>query len=367
MRKSLNIAILGSRGIPNRYGGFEECAEQISWRLAEKGHQVTVYTDKTHDLKDSVWKGVHRALINNPENNLGTVGQFLYDLNCNLHSRKQTFDVILHLGYTSDSIWKGLWPKKAVHLVNMDGLEWQRSKYSKPVRKFLRYAEKQATKNASVLVADSIPIREYLENAYNKPVAYITYGADIPSHFNKDLLNDFGLTQKSYDLIVARIIPDNHIDLICEAKDKAKDDLPLFILCNENKLMHALSRKYARNKSIIFHGPEYDKEKVNSLRHFARYYLHGHSAGGTNPSLLEAMACGSTIAAHNNVFNRAVLDEKGFFFSTADELKSLFEQPDEKLAGAFRKANLQRIKDHFNWEIVTDAYEKLFLDVTNRK
>ena len=167
MDEKLNISILGTRGIPNRYGGFEECADRVSQRLAAKGHKVSVYTDNRHTVSGNNWNGVERLLIPNPEHMLGTTGQFFYDLSCNLHSRRKNFDVVLHLGYTSDGVWQWLWPGNSMHIVNMDGLEWQRTKYSKTVRAFLKKSEKWAVKGADRLVADSEPIAEYLEANYD--------------------------------------------------------------------------------------------------------------------------------------------------------------------------------------------------------
>ena len=367
MHRKLKICILGSRGIPNQYGGFEECAEKLALRLVKKGHDVSVYTEQQHKLKDTNWNGIKRLLIKNPEDRLGTFGQFIYDLNCNLDSRKKDFDIILHLGYTSDSVWNWLWPKKSIHIVNMDGLEWRRSKYSKPVRQFLKYAEKLAATHAGWLVADSIPIEEYLKNNYNKRVKHIAYGADIPTQLLENIPKSFGLKSRNYDLIVARIIPDNHIEMILQAKELAIDKTPLFILCNENEFKRHLEKKYKHLKHVIFHGPVYEKEKVNSLRYYCRYYLHGHSAGGTNPSLLEAMACSSPVVAHKNQFNQAVLGKDAYFFSSAEELKVIFEGFDAVEIDKQINNNLVRIKEKYNWDMVTNKYEKLFYEAIDSR
>ena len=363
MPKSLKIAFLGSRGIPNRYGGFEECAEKMAIRLVEKGHTVSVYTDKGHPVKEKNWKGTTRIFIRNPEDGLGTFGQFIYDLNSNLDSRKQEYDIVLHLGYTSDSVWNWLWPKESKHIVNMDGLEWRRSKYSKAVQRFLKYAERRATTKATYLVADSLPIREYLLEQYPIPVRHIAYGADVPRNINENILAEFGLSKRSYDLIVARIIPDNHIEMILQGKELAKDKTPLLILCNENAFKRELQNKYKHLKHVNFYGPVYDKEKVNNLRFHCRYYIHGHSAGGTNPSLLEAMACSSPVIAHDNPFNKAVLGDDAYYFSSANDLKIQFESFNPKAISLGIENNLKKIEEKYNWDMVTEAYEKLFYEV----
>jgi glycosyltransferase involved in cell wall biosynthesis len=249
----------------------------------------------------------------------------------------------------------------------MDGLEWVRSKYSKPVRRFLKYAEKLAANNADWLVADSIPISEYLLENFTKPVKFIAYGADIPQNLSEKIIRSFGLKKRAYDLVVARIIPDNHIEMILQAKELATDQTPLFILCNENAFKKYLAKKYSHLSHVIFYGPVYEKEKVNSLRHYCRYYLHGHSAGGTNPSLLEAMACSSPVVAHGNKFNRAVLGEDAQFFSSSEELRKVFEQFNEGRVQQQIENNLLKINTKYNWELVSNAYEQLFYEAIHSR
>ena len=122
----MKIGILGTRGIPNAYGGFEQFAEHLSIGLHERGHEVFVYNSSLHPYKETEWKNVKIIHCRDLENKIGTAGQFIYDLNCIRDARKRGFDVLLHLGYTSDSLWHRLWPGKAINIVNMDGLEWSR-------------------------------------------------------------------------------------------------------------------------------------------------------------------------------------------------------------------------------------------------
>ena len=160
----MNIAIIGTRGIPNYYGGFEQCAEYLSVGLVRKGHKVTVYNSHAHPYKKSKWRGVHIIHCRDPENKIGTIGQFIYDFNCIRDLGKRKYDIVLQLGYTSSSVWGRLMPKKTIVTTNMDGLEWKRSKYSKEVKKFLLYAEKLAVKFSDYLISDSIGIQTYLND-----------------------------------------------------------------------------------------------------------------------------------------------------------------------------------------------------------
>ncbi len=365
--KKLSIGILGSRGIPNNYGGFEAFAEELSVRLSARGHEVKVYTVKEHPLKDRIWKGVERVLVNNPEVSLGTSGQFLYDLYCNLHSRKAAFDIVLHLGYNSDSVWYWLWPRKSVHLVNMDGQEWKRSKYSGPVRSFLKFAERLATRRQTWLVADSRVLEKYFRKKYKNPVYYIAYGAEIPDYFDPDVPASYNLEKNRYDLVIARMEPENQIEPIIRAKLLAKDGIPLVIFGNDNKYRQYLNKKYGTEEMIRFMEAEYRKDRINSLRHYCRYYVHGHSVGGTNPSLLEAMACSCLIIAHKNPFNEAVLGSDALYFSSEDELGGIFKHSIPEEIKIWAGHNLDKIRNEYNWESVTYAYENLFLNAIAAK
>ena len=367
MSEKLHIGILGSRGIPNQYGGFEALAEELSARLAAEGHRVEVYTVHDHPVKERLWKGAGRILVRDPERRLGTFGQFLYDLRCNLDSRKRNFDVVLHLGYTSDSVWHWLWPKKSAHVVHMDGQEWQRPKYSRPVRRFLRFAEKLAARHHRHLVADSPVIKKYLQKKYNNPVVQIAYGAVIPSSYSEEVLTANGLVRGEYDLIVARMEPENHIEETIRAKIASMESAPLVIVANRNRLFRRLYRTYHSHPLIRFAGPVYDKTKVQSLRHFCRLYVHGHSAGGTNPSLLESMACGSPVVAHKNPFNEAVLGKDAWYFSSVEELSHVFFHHHPRLVVHRLENNLRKIKTYYTWESVNKDYEKLFHDACSAK
>ena len=163
----LKIAILGTRGIPNHYGGFEQFAEYLAKGLVERGFEVSVYNSHNHPYREKTWNGVEIIHCYDPEDKIGTAGQFIYDLNCIKDSRKRDFDIILQLGYTSSSVWNRFLPRKrTIITTNMDGLEWKRSKYSKPVQQFLKRAEGLAVKFSDHLIADSKGIREYLKEKY---------------------------------------------------------------------------------------------------------------------------------------------------------------------------------------------------------
>lgn len=365
----MKIGILGTRGIPNRYGGFEECAEKLALGLLQKGHEVWVYNSVHHECKDEIWKGVRLIHCKDPEDKLGTVGQFLYDLNCINDARRRGFDVILQLGYTSSSLWWWRWPKGTVHLVNMDGLEWKRSKYSKKVQLFLKKAEAWAARHADTLIADSQAIEKYLKGRYGKVARFIPYGADIHLHSDPEVLHSFGVTKEGYHLLIARMEPENNIEMIIRGCLKSGDNRPVLVVGNtSNNYGTRLKQIFSEETNVCFLGAIYDGPTINALRYDAFMYYHGHSVGGTNPSLLEAMGCRARIAAHRNPFNESVLGSDAFYFSDDTEISRIITDAGPKpTQESWLRANLVKIQTRYNWPVVVDAYESVMLEAVANK
>ena len=366
--QKLRIGILGTRGIPNHYGGFEQFAEYLSFGLVQRGHEVCVYNSSRHTYRENEWNGVQIIHCTDPEARLGTFGQFIYDLNCINDSRKRDFDILLHLGYTSDSIWHWRWPKKTINMLNVDGMEWMRSKFNKPTRRFLKFAESLAAKNAQVLIADSPQMQHHFWANYGKKPAYIPYGADIFSHPNEDIPANYKLVPSQYHLLVARIEPENNIEMIVRGFLGSSQSYPLLIIGNtDNKFGKYLNRRF-NNRGAKFIGSIYDQYVLNNLRYYCSRYFHGHSVGGTNPSLLEAMACGCNIAAHNNIFNKAVLQTGADYFSNEKEVSTIIDMPANTSAlNERKKTNIEKIRNIYNIEKNIDDYEQLMLRACGEK
>jgi len=359
----MKIAILGTRGIPNNYGGFEQLAQFLSLGLFANGHQVSVYSSSRHQYQEKEWRGIHLIHQNDPEDRLGAAGQFIYDLNCIRDSRTRGFDVILNLGYTSSSVWMNLFPKKTKIITNMDGLEWKRSKYSKKVQKFLMFAEKLAVKKSDALVADSEAIQTYLFEKYHAASTFIAYGADLFENPEATVLNDFQVSPYNYNLLIARMEPENNIEVILDGVVKSTSPRPFFVVGNpENKFGVHLKNKYKDESRIRFTGPIYDTRIIDSLRYYANLYFHGHSVGGTNPSLLEAMGCHSLVCANDNVFNRSVLGDNAYYFKTDQQVAEHLDNREARQTGAsFIEANILKIKNQYSWSRIISQYESLML------
>lgn len=322
----MRIAILGTRGIPNHYGGFEQYAEQLSAYLVSEGWEVLVYNSSDHPYKRENYNGVNIRHVYDPERRLGTIGQFIYDLGCIWHSRRQRFDVIYQLGYTSSAVFNFLFPKETVIVTNMDGMEWKRTKYSRWVQRFLRFSEGIVVKSSHHLIADSLGIQSYIRQQYGAEAFYSAYTASIPGSFDAALLEPYGLSPEGYDLLIARMEPENNIEMVILAHLRSASPVPLVVVgATHTSFGQYLSRKYASEK-IRFVGAIYEKYLLDNLRHFTRLYFHGHSVGGTNPSLLEAMACQCRVVAHDNQFNRGVLQDHALYFEDDATLASIIDR-----------------------------------------
>ncbi|MFD2551537.1 DUF1972 domain-containing protein [Bizionia sediminis] len=364
----MKIAILGTRGIPNYHGGFEQFAEFFAVFLVEKGHDVTVYNSSQHPHKESYFKGVKIKHCLDPEKTLGTPAQFVYDLMCILDTRKNNFDIILQLGYTSSSVWHWFLPKNAVIITNMDGLEWKRSKYSRKVQTFLKYAEKLAVKSSHHLVADSIGIQAYLTDTYQKQSTYIAYGAHVFKTPDSTVLKAYNVAPYNYNMLVARLEPENNIETILDGISQANSKQTFLVVGKHdvNKFGAYLKEKYQDYPHIKFIGGVYNLAHLNNLRYFSNLYFHGHSVGGTNPSLLEAMASNALIIAHNNVFNKAILAEDAYYFKTPEEVVFFANSLNKLNNKTLITNNVNKIATKFNWEKINQAYLRLFESVLTK-
>ena len=367
----MKIAFISTRGIPNNYGGFEQFAEQISVRLVARGHEVTVYSPHYHTFQKNTYKGVCIKHIYSPEPWMGSsVGSFFYDfLSLRDALKKEKPDIIYVAGYTSivpAYIWynvKNL--KGSVVITNMDGLEYKCTKFNKWIQTFLLWEERITAKHSRYLIADNVGIQDYYKSKYNRESTLLAYGADIPHNYNEQLISEFGLEADEYFLIVARMEPENNIAMAIEGylASKWHRRKPLIIIGNPNTPYgKRLMSQYGKESAVRFIGGVYDIDKLNSLRHYSYAYFHGHSVGGTNPSLLEAMACGCFILSHDNVFNKTILETNAYYYTDEKSVTSILNSMDETIAmkAVFTDRNIQTIHDKYSWEKLADEYERFF-------
>lgn len=374
----MKIAFISTRGIPNHYGGFEQFAECVSVRLAQRGHDVTVYSPHYHPFQEKVYKGVRLKHVYSPEKWMGSsVGSFFYDYQCLKDAlKREDFDIIYDAGYTSIvpaymrfNVRKMTRP---VIMTNMDGLEYKRAKYNWWVQRFLLWEERMAVKYSHYLIADNMGIRDYFLEKYGKESRYVAYGADIPEGYREDCLQEFGLTRDGYLLIIARMEPEYNIEMAIEGYRASTQygRRPLIIVGRlTTSFGKRLAARYSGDEYVRFVGGIYDNDKLNAIRHFSFAYFHGHSVGGTNPSLLEAMAAECFILSHDNVFNRVILGDHAVYFQSKEEVTAILNGLDETV-GLYRedytRENLEKVRTQYSWDKVVDDYEGFFAELMNR-
>jgi glycosyltransferase involved in cell wall biosynthesis len=364
---SPHIALLGSRGIPARYGGFETFAEELAPRLVERGVEVTVFCEEPdsrglpHPTKH---RGVHLQYV--PAIGPGPLGRITYDLGCLGRARKN-FDLVYMLGYGTGfacglprlfgtPVW-----------INMDGLEWRRSKWGPLARRWLKAMEGLACHSASRLVIDNGALADELvkRRQPSAPISVLAYGAQVLTEADPAPLAQYGLQPGGYDLTVCRAEPENHLLEVMRAHRTAGLPRPLVVIANsqrDNDYCAAL--RDLAGDGLVLLGPVYDAQALSALRLHSHLYLHGHSVGGTNPSLLEAMGCGAVVLAHDNPFNREVLADAGrFFVGEADCVRELqaLEQSNGALLRDLRSRARRHVRERYSWEDLADAYANKIL------
>jgi glycosyltransferase involved in cell wall biosynthesis len=366
----MRIAFLGTRGIPNNYGGFEQFAEYLSVGLAQKGHEITVYNPHFHPYKEDQFKGVAIRRIYSPENLFGAAANYIYDFLCLRDALGRNFDIIYEAGYGSVAFSYLLLPiRKSLIVTNMDGLEWKRAKWGGLVKYLTKKAEEVTVKKSHVLISDNPGIQDYYIKNFNRDSYYLPYGASLIEQYEPDALNRYNVQPNSFYILIARMEPENNIEMILEGYTRSAASEKLILIGNTTNAFGKKMMAYQTDNRICFIGGLYNKEALDTLRHFAKGYFHGHSVGGTNPSLLEAMASESLILAHKNPFNESVLGEAALYFENADEVSQLVNniQANDPAHAAFKKINKEKIASQYEWNKIIQDHEDLFGQLVTRK
>jgi glycosyltransferase involved in cell wall biosynthesis len=357
------VSILGSRGVPAMHGGFETLAEHLSVFLAERDWDVTVYcqADGAGAPGEDVWQGVRRVLV--PARAAGALGTVLFDWDSTLHAARESGTALV-LGYNTAAFVPLLrWAGRRV-IINMDGIEWQRAKWSPPQRAWLRINEWFGARVAHDLIADHPEILRHLaQHTSEARITTIPYGARAVATAPVEAVHALGLAPTGYMIVVARLEPENSILEIVRAFTAEPRGLVLAIVGTLDPSANAYHRALAAaaNDEVRFLGPVYDQAALSALRFHAMAYVHGHTVGGTNPSLVEAMGAGNAIVAHDNRFNRWVAGDAARYFRDTSSLSAEIAAVAEasELREALRRATLARFREAFTWPAVLAQYEAL--------
>ncbi|MCU1574748.1 MAG: hypothetical protein JWO93_2830 [Micrococcaceae bacterium] len=364
----LRIALVGTRGVPARYGGFETCVEEVGKRLAARGHEVIVYcrTTEETDLAETEYQGMQLvylpALKRRSLETLSHTGLSAGHLFAN------RVDAAIVFNAANAPFLPVLRAAGIPVATHVDGLEWKRAKWGGMGKRYYRLAESLAVRWSDALIADAAGIQEYYRREFQAETTYLAYGAPILDSGDSDRLADLGLEAGKYHLVVARFEPENHVHMIVEGYSRSAAEYPLIVVGSA-----PYADEYTRHvrslgdERVRFVGGVWDQELLDQLYANSLIYWHGHSVGGTNPSLLRAMGAGAATNAYDVNFNREVLGDTGEYFADAAAIPALVEWAEDPTSDTIlrgKKAQAEALR--YDWDRVADGYEELCRDLAGR-
>ena len=359
------LRILGTRGVPAAHGGFETFAEYLALYLVERGWRVVVYCQLEGDgpIYEDTWEGVERVCI--PVVQPRALGTMVFDWKAIRHAAGYG-DLCLTLGYNTALFNARLRLKGIPSVINMDGIEWSRSKWGPAAKAWLYLNERLGCWLGNHLIADHPEIERHLRTGVRADkITMIPYGADSVRDTPDEPVRALGLEPGRYLTLIARPEPENSILEVVQGFSQKRRGLVLAILGDYDVEGNAYHRavKEAASDEVRFLGPIYDKEVVQALRFHSWAYVHGHQVGGTNPSLVEALGAGNAVLARDNRFNRWVAGPAARYFSAvedfASQLKEICAAPD--LLGEMQAGSRARFAEAHTWPDVLRRYEELLL------
>ena len=354
---------MGTRGVPAQYGGFETAVEEIGKRLVARGYDVTVYC-RNPGQRLTTYEGMH--LVNAPALRHRVTETLSHTAASTAHAIiRDRPDVVLLLNAGNAPMLKPLRLAGIPTAIHLDGLESKREKWRGAGAKYYRWAERAAVRWGQEVIADAEAIADHVRREYGRECVVIPYGAEVIDP-GADRLGEVGITQGEYHLIVARLEPENHVLDAVHAYRVSSEQRPLVVVGSApySDWYVQKVREAARNDPRIrFTGGIYDQDLLDQLYANAVTYIHGHSVGGTNPSLLRAMGAGAPVLGYDVEFNREVTAGQAFFWPDADALTAILDgivtgALDGQLAD-FSRLGRERVAAVYQWDAVTDQYEAL--------
>jgi glycosyltransferase involved in cell wall biosynthesis len=366
----VNIALLGTRGIPASYSGFETCVEQLGQRLVNRGHQVAVYC-RSHHIKyaEPYYKGmrlVKHATIANKY-----LDTMVHSFISSLHALTQRYDVALYFIAGNSPV---TWIPRLVGtktILNVDGLDWKREKWPALAKKYIQFAEFLATKFPTMYITDSKVVQDYYQDRFHSKPPYIPYGSEVDVLPAGDTLAQFGLEPRRYILFVGRLVPENCAHHLVEAFRGLDTDLKCVIVGDAayaEEYIATLKSAAQHDPRFIFTGYVFGKG-YQELGSSAYMFVETSGVGGTHPALVEAMAFGNCVVTHNTPENLETIGEAGFAYDGkqgAESLRTVLEEllKNPQQVEAYRQKAQHRAHTVYSWEKVTDSYERLCYKLT---
>jgi glycosyltransferase involved in cell wall biosynthesis len=356
----MSIAMVGTRGVPARYGGFETAVEEIGRRLVDRGHEVVVYCRTSADAEPPPRTHLGMKLVHLPAARKRTLETLSHTALSVAHLITHRTDAAIVFNAANAPLLPLLRAARIPVATHVDGLEWKRAKWGGAGRRYYRMAESLAVRWSDVLIADAQGIADYYREAFSAPTTLLTYGAPLIEP-GQDRLAELGLTPGSYHLVVARFEPENHVHVIVEGYTASSARKPLIVVGSApyaddyTERVHALA-----DGRVRYLGGVWDQDLLDQLYANCATYLHGHSVGGTNPSLLRAAGAGAAVTAYDVDFNREVLADAGRYFRTAGDVARLVAEAEADRDTTARRGRRSRVlAGRYDWDDVTSGYEEL--------
>lgn len=369
--RPLRVAMIGDRGIPARYSGFSTLVEEVSTRLvASHGMEVTVYCRTPYaEEHPPEFKGVRLVYLSAPGGK--SFESLLHSQRAIVHASLRNYDIAFVVDPGNSPLTWPLALRRMPFVIHTDGMGWKREKWSELQKRYYRWSEAVAARLATGLICDSAEMRRYYQDSYGAASAYLPYGAVVGDPPNDGAPGHFGLEPGHYHLVVARLEPENNLELIVREYKASKARLPL-VYVGGARYESDFSRDIVAQAGgrFRFLGPIYDSDILNGLYRHCRSYIHGHEVGGTNPSLLRAMGMGAPCLALDVVFNREVLADTGRFFAKAPGVLGALVEDTERDSGATARlgaAGQDRARRLYRWDSVAAGYAEFFQHVVRRR
>lgn len=368
----MKIALLGTRGIPASYSGFETCVEQLGQRLAARGHQVTVYC-RSHHIKytEPIYKGMH--LVKLPTISNKYLDTLVHSLISSLHILPKRYDIALYFIAGNSPV---TWIPRLVGtktILNVDGLDWKREKWPTLAKKYIQFAEYLATKLPTAFLTDSEVVRAYYKDTYKVAPPNIPYGSDVPIVPAGETLARYGLHPQQYVLFVGRLVPENCAHHLVEAFRRLDTSLKCVIVGDApyaESYIADLKRKGVGDERIIFTGYVFG-QGYHELGSNAALFVETSGVGGTHPALVEAMAFSNCVIVNDTPENLETIGDAGFSYAGKQGAAALLPVltklvNDPVTIHAYQSKAKQRAETAYSWETVTDQYEAMFREMLKR-
>ena len=368
---TLRIAILGTRGVPARYGGFETFAEELGARLVARGHRVTVYC-RVGNARNSPARHRGMRLIHLPAIRHKAMETLSHTFLSALHAAALSYDIVYVCNSANAPICYIPWLRRQTTILNVDGLEWQRAKWGRLARRYYQWAAALAARMPIEVVTDADVIQGYYRSRFKRETRCFSYGTDLYDRgYREDLVRSFGLQPDRYLLYVSRLEPENNALLTVQGYRRVQSDVPLVIVGDAPYAREYIARvKSAADERVRFLGYQFG-HAYHALQANALAYVQATEVGGTHPALVEAMGHRNAVLAHDVPEHREVVGDAGVYFGYRDEgdLARVMSRvlSDPGLVSSLRDRAERRVRQHYTWDAVSDEYERYFAELIDRR